>query len=255
VFEPVEHTASGFPLGVEEHRSGPIFLDLARPGAHFVVYADPGAGRTTLLRRVIGHLGADRRDQPTDERGANAGRALVHLVDPARTLLDLAELSPVASYAYERQGTAALAAALAADLGGRLPPPGLPPSVLARRGWWSGPEHVLVIDDHDQLLVPDGSPLGPLADLVSSAADLGWHVVVARPVTGSGRTAYDPFTARLREQCPTVLVMAGDAAESRLLAGSPTAGLPPGRGLLTRPGCPTALVQAYLPRSAAAASP
>jgi S-DNA-T family DNA segregation ATPase FtsK/SpoIIIE len=236
--EPVPSGPTRFPLGIEERRSTPVTLDLVGPGQHVVVHGDATSGRSTLLRRIVRSLAA------ATPHGADVR---VHLVDPSRSLLGVATLPCVAAHAYEPQGTADLVHGLAREIVRRQPPPGLSLAALSERGWWQGPEHVLVVDDYDQLVGPDGSPLAVLVEQLARAGDLGWHVVMARQVSGFGRTAYDPFTVRLREQGPAVLVLGGDAAEARALSGAVTTGFPPGRGRLVRPGRPTVVVQTYLP--------
>ena len=57
-------------------------------------------------------------------------------------------------------------------------------------------------------------------------------MLLARPVSGMARAAYDPFLARLREQATATLVLAGDRNEGPV-AGAVVAGpMPPGRGRL-----------------------
>jgi DNA segregation ATPase FtsK/SpoIIIE, S-DNA-T family len=226
-----------FALGIEEHRWTRVQLDLLAPGAHLLVHGDSGSGRTALLRRVVSWV-CDAL--PPD-------RVQLHLVDPGRSLVGLAGLAQVADYAYEPSRLLQLVEHLSAELGRRRPPPGLALDQLVDRSWWRGPEHVLVVDDYDQLIRPDGSPLSPLVDALPRSVDLGWHVVLARRVSGASRTAFDPFGQRLRELGPFGLVLSGDPGEGSLFGGVTAAPMPPGRGRLVRPGRETVLVQTYLP--------
>jgi DNA segregation ATPase FtsK/SpoIIIE, S-DNA-T family len=119
--------------------------------------------------------------------------------------------------------------------------------VLLEGSWWTGPEHVLVIDDYDLTLTATGGPLGTLTDALGHARDIGFHVLLARRVAGVQRTAFEPFGQRLRELGPAALLLNGDRGEGPL-AGDRTAGpQPPGRGLLVRRGRRDALVQCCLP--------
>lgn len=119
--------------------------------------------------------------------------------------------------------------------------------MLLEGSWWTGPEHVLVIDDYDLTLTATGGPLGTLTDALGHARDIGFHVLLARRVARVQRTAFEPFGQRLRELGPAALLLNGDRGEGPL-AGDRTAGpQPPGRGLLVRRGRRDALVQCCLP--------
>ena len=230
-----------FALGLSEFRSRRVKFDLSAPGAHFLVYGDTGSGRSTLLSRVVTHLLAG----PEDEDGE---RPLVHLVDPARRLAHLARAQRPESYAVSAAAAGRLAVELAASLILRLPgdeldEPGpdlpCPPT--------DGPRHYLVVDDYDRLLQAGSGPFGPLVDLIGWAGDVGFHVIVARRVAGSARSAFEPFMQRLRESDPMALVLSGSAEEGPLVAGVAARRLPPGRGVLIRSGSTPAVVQCYLP--------
>ena len=238
VTEPAdgEEQTNGFPLGVAEGDGGCVSLDLLARGMHLLVFGDAGSGRSTLLARATDWL-ATRHAQDVN----------LHLIDPARTLLDAASSPAVAAYAYEPVGMARLVHDLAATLADRYAPAGLSHRELAARSWWSGVEHVLVVDDYDLLVRPEGSPVIELVDALAAAGDLGWHVVIARRVTGAARVAYDPFGQRLREQAPMGVLLSGDPGEGRLLGGVAATQSPPGRARLVRPGEAPLTVQTYLP--------
>ncbi|HEU4674890.1 MAG TPA: type VII secretion protein EccCa, partial [Motilibacteraceae bacterium] len=223
---------SRFLLGVEEFRLAPVSMDLLAPGQHLLVFGDGQSGRSTLLRRAVAHLAASDPEQ-----------VRLHLVDLGRSLLPAAQLPHVEHYAF----TASLVAQTAQDLFkallDRLPPPDLPLDRLGERGWWSGPEHVLVVDDYDLTLTATGGPLGQLAEAVAQARDVGFHVLLTRRVAGAVRTAFEPFGQRLRETTPTGLILSGDRAEGALLGERTAERRPAGRGLLVRRGQRDTLVQ------------
>lgn len=233
---PPAEPSDAFALGLAEHRLAPVDHDLLAPGGHLLVYGDSGSGRTTLLRRLVTWLAT-----------RTPGTVEVHVVDPGRGLAGLAGEPPVVDYAYEATGVRVLVERLAAELATRRPPPQLPLDQLVERSWWRGPEHVLVVDDYDRLIRPDGSLLSPLVDLLAVAVDLGWHVVLARRAAGAARTAFDPFGQRLRELTPATLVLSGERGEGPLVSDVVAGPMPPGRGRLVRPGRGAVVLQTYLP--------
>ena len=105
---------AGFLLGASEFRCHPVQVDLLAPGAHLAVYGDAGSGRTTVLVRALGdtlsRLGAEE--------------LTVHLVDPARGLIEFGEGAHVASYVTSATRAEKLARELADELSVRLPPEG-----------------------------------------------------------------------------------------------------------------------------------
>lgn len=224
--------ADGLLLGMAEFRLAPVWFDPVAPGQHLLTFGDSGSGRTSMLGRIVDHLA---EKPPSQVR--------LHIVDLARGLLDRADLPHVDRYAF----TASLAAELVSDLlttlFERLPPPELTRQELLDRSWWSGPEHVLVIDDYDLAMVGTSSPFGPLADALGYARDIGFHVVMTRRVAGSARSSFEPFGQRLRELTPTALLLSGDRTEGPLVGERTATGQPPGRGVLVRRGSSDVLLQ------------
>lgn len=222
-----------FVLGVAARRSRPAFLPLLEPGAHLLVVGDRGSGRTTLLRRVV-------RWYATRDPGGAGAR--LYLLDPRRTLDDLAGLPEVSARASTTAPAADVVRSLAEELG--------------PRGDTNARRHVVVVDDAELLtggdaLAPTGSSaLDLLAGMLSSATDSGLHVVLARRVGGLARAAYDPLLTRLRENAAAVLVLSGDRTEGPVVGGVAASAMPPGRGRLVRAygGSPVGeLVQCALP--------
>jgi S-DNA-T family DNA segregation ATPase FtsK/SpoIIIE len=232
----------GLLLGVGEFRLAPQLVDLTAAGAHLLVFGDEGSGRTTLLRRAVEHLAATT--DPDDVR--------LHLIDLGRGLLDLADLPAVEHYAFTASLAETLAGDLLKELVERLPPPDLDRRSLLDRTWWSGPEHVVVIDDYELTLGGPQGPLTPMADAIAYARDIGLHVVLARRVAGASRTAYEPFGQRMRELASTALLLDGERSEGPLVGERTATRQPPGRGLLVRRGAPDTLVQLAMPSPAGA---
>lgn len=243
-------TGHGFLLGVAEFRSRPIEVDFLGAGHHLLLYGDAGSGRTTVLRRLLAFLDGRVRDtgprRLDPENPTDAPSLAVHLVDPARSLLDLAELPSVATYAATRAASEQLAARLAAILRERLPADGATVRDLRRGPCWAGPVHVLVVDDYDLLCGALGGPFGELVDLLAFSRDVGLHVILARRVAGSQRAAFEPFSQRLREIAPVVLVLSGSPEEGPVAAGLTARPFPPGRGLLRIDRQPAQVVQCCL---------
>ena len=212
----------GFLLGVSEFRGRPVQIDVTQPGASLLVYGDGGSGRTTVLRRVMGYL----------QQAVRHEELAIDLVDPSRGLLDLADGPGVAGYAASAAAAERLAASLAAELQARVPPEGAGVAELRRGRWWSGPRHVLVVDDYDLLVGPMGGPFAALADLLAQGSDIGLGVVVARRVAGSQRTAFEPFGQRMREVAGHILILSGSPDEGPLAGGVSARSWPPGRGVL-----------------------
>jgi DNA segregation ATPase FtsK/SpoIIIE, S-DNA-T family len=227
---------SGFLLGVDEFRLAPVHLDLLDLGAHLLIYGDQGSGRSTILRRAIAHL-----------IGSDPSRVRLHLVDLRRALGAFADAPHVDHYAFAGSLIQETANDLLKLLLDRLPGPDLPRTVLLEGSWWTGPEHVLVVDDYDLTLTAAGGPLGTLADALGHARDIGFHVLLARRVAGAQRTAFEAFGQRLRELGPPTLLLNGDRGEGPLAGDRTASPQPPGRGLFVRWGRRDALVQCCLP--------
>jgi S-DNA-T family DNA segregation ATPase FtsK/SpoIIIE len=227
---------SGFLLGVEEFRLAPVHLDLLAPGAHLLIYGDDGSGRSTILGRAIDHLA-----------GRDPEQVRLHIVDLRRALLAYADAPHVDHYAFAGSLIQETAEDLLKLLLDRLPEPDLPRTVLLEGSWWTGPEHVLVVDDYDLTLTGVDGPLGPLANALGYARDIGFHVLLARKVAGAQRTGFEPFGQRLRELGPPTLLLNGDKGQGPLAGDRTASPQPPGRGLLVRRGRRDALVQCCVP--------
>ena len=100
-------------------------------------------------------------------------------------------------------------------------------SALSSAGWRRWPLY--------QNLLAARGPLAPLASFVTQGEELGFHVVLARRVSGAARTLMsDPMVGRLREFGADGLILSGDPREGVLLGDQRAAQRIPGRGLLIR---------------------
>lgn len=212
----------GIPVGVEERRLEPAWIDLFGGDPHLLVFGDAETGKSSLVRCLA--QGLEAAFAPEEVR--------LHVADVRRSLPDLAEGPHVASYSASAMVLQDVATRLAAELAGDR---GERPS-----------RHVLLVDDYDLLSGPASSPLAPLLDLLALGRDLGLHVVLTRRVGGSARGQYESVFGRVRELGSPGILLSGDAGEGPLLAGVKAAVQPPGRGLLVERGRPPVAVQLAL---------
>ncbi|AHH19643.1 putative FtsK/SpoIIIE family protein [Nocardia nova SH22a] len=209
-----------FPIGIGESELAPVSFDFAAD-PHLIVVGEPGCGKTSALRSLIATIcAANTTDQ-----------ARLILIDQRRT----------GTQAHIPQEYIALSAAdlstsgplwddLIAYLGKRLPGPGVTPSQLRDRSWWSGPEIFVVIDDYGFL--PPGDAMRDLVEYLRFARDIGLHLIVS---CGIGALD-DPLLRRLRDLGAGALVMSGGPDDGEPI-GVRARPLPPGRGtLVTRHG-------------------
>jgi DNA segregation ATPase FtsK/SpoIIIE, S-DNA-T family len=241
---PGEDQAGGVPIGIDELRLEPVYLDLAGGDPHFLVLGDSESGKSSFLRWFATALAA--RQDP--------GRAQVLVVDYRRSLLDLADAPHVRGYAANAAMAAALASELRTELSKRLPGPDATREELMRGSSWTGPRLYLLVDDYD--LVPGAAenPLLPLVDLLAHGRDVGFHLVLARRVGGVSRSAFEAFYQRVTELRAPGLIMSGDPDEGPLIGGRRAMPLPPGRGWLVRRDRRTSLIQTPLAEGRAASA-
>ncbi|MGI5230636.1 type VII secretion protein EccCa [Actinoallomurus sp. CA-142502] len=219
-------SATEIPIGLAQTDLRPVGLDLAQGQPHFLIFGDSGSGRTSFLRTWMRGMG--RRYSPWDVRFI--------VIDYRRGLLDVLPEPYIGAHAGDPELAAVFVAQVADKLKERMPPPGLTADRLRDRDWWEGPELYLVVDDYDLVANgPDRGPLAPLASFVTRGEDLGFHVVLARRVSGAARSLMsDPMVGRLREFGADGLIMSGDHREGVLLGDQRAAQRIPGRGLLIR---------------------
>jgi DNA segregation ATPase FtsK/SpoIIIE, S-DNA-T family len=220
-------------IGLADTDLGPIGLDLTQEDPHLLVLGDSGAGKSVFLRTFIRGLAA--------RQGPDQVRFL--LVDYRRSLLEVVPDDYLAAYAGDQDTAGEYAAQLAAKLAERMPPAGITAQQLRARGWWTGPELYLIVDDYDLVSAATPSPLAGLASYVPQAREIGLHIVAARRVAGMSRSVNDPVLSRIRDLGTIGLLLSGDPREGVLLGGERAIVRPPGRGALIRRSHPPTLIQ------------
>ena len=229
-----EEKRSGIPLGLEEFRLEPIFIDLIEQSPHFIILGDSECGKTSLLRAWM--RGIEQRYTPQEASFA--------IIDYRKTLLDFAESKHLVIYAHNSATLTNCVGGTKATLQKRVTTDSDAPlsSLLASKRW-TGRHLFLFVDDYDSLGATNNSPLSPLIEYLPIGSDIGFHIVMARRVSGMSRSSFEPLLQRLREMNTPALIMSGDPQEGRILHNQAAALLPAGRGSLVRRGHPSTLVQ------------
>ncbi|MDT5024057.1 MAG: segregation ATPase FtsK/SpoIIIE, family, partial [Micromonosporaceae bacterium] len=229
-------TRPGVPIGIAETDLGPVMLDLAGGDPHFLAFGDTGSGKTSFLRTFIDGLVAQ----------SSAFEARVVLLDYRRSLLGAVPEDYLAAYAPDATAARVYVEQVCARLTERLPPAGITQQELAARSWWQGGDIYVVVDDYDLVGGQATSPLAPLVEFLPHARDVGLHVVLARRVSGIGRSFGDQLLSRIQELGCAGLVLSGEHREGPVLGNERATNRPPGQGVLVRRGQPGALIQVAL---------
>jgi DNA segregation ATPase FtsK/SpoIIIE, S-DNA-T family len=238
---PVSSWLSGVPIGLDEFRLDPVYIDLTTADPHFLIFGDMECGKTTLLRTWI--TGLRKRYAPTNARAV--------IVDYRKNLLDLAEGEHLFAYACTQQMVKDCVDKLKKELEQRIPS-GAAFSLeqLRKPQQWTGPHYFVFVDDYEAVVGAAGSPIAPLLDLLLNARDVGLHLILARRAGGASRAAFEPVVQRLKEMSSPGLIMSGDPQEGALLGTQRASSLPPGRGYYVRRNQPPTLIQILLTNSA-----
>jgi len=221
------------PFGIDEDALAPVRAEFTAD-PHFMVFGDTECGKSNLLSVLCTGLMS----------GSTPEQARLVFVDYRRSLLQLTGTEHAIGYATSSVAAAQLLGDVREALAGRLPPADLPLAQLRSRSWWSGADLYVVVDDYDLVASgPGGGPLGALLELLPQAADIGFHLILARSAGGAGRAMFDPVIQRLREMGTPGVIMSGNPDEGVLFGGVRPAPLPPGRGMLVRRRAGNTLVQ------------
>jgi len=224
----------GVPLGLEEFRLNPVYIDLITAGPHFVILGDTECGKSTVLRAWM--HGLEQRYTPKQVAFA--------IVDYRKTLLDFAESPYLLTYAHNSVTLKVCIDNFKVDLEKRVSAHAdVPIAQLRKQQRWDGCHFFLFVDDYDTIVTPTNNPLTPLLEMLLAGRDIGFHLVITRRAGGAGRVAFEPVMQRLREMGSAALMMSGDPQEGKLFHGQAPALLPPGRGYLVQRNQPPTLIQ------------
>lgn len=227
------------PFGLRQDTMEPALLDLLGPDQHLIVLGDQGSGKTTVLRSLVRGL----LDRYTAD---DLVVAVMDLRGDAAAEVPEEYLGGHASTSLQaRQLAEAIAEELSWRLDPRLRPTGEVEGETTRVNAAPGsdPRIVVVVDDYDILGSGGTEPLTPLLPYLPSARDLKLHVLLTRPVAGSGRALYERSVQTLRDTGATMLLMSGDRSEGPLLPGLYAEQMVPGRGRMIRRGQAPFVVQ------------
>ncbi|GLY85721.1 type VII secretion protein EccC [Actinoallomurus iriomotensis] len=216
-----EETGRRVPIGVDEDALAPVLLDFDA-ASHLLVIGESECGKSNLLGLIARALA--ERYTPEEARFV--------VLDYRRGLLEATDGEHRIAYAASAAGAGKLVQDVRGALAGRLPPEDPTPEQLRTMSWWEGPEVFVFVDDYELVAASSGNPLLPLAEFVSTAPDIGLHIILARGGVGAGRSMYDPIIQRVTDLASPVLIMSGDEDEGAL-AGVRPRRLPRGRGVLT----------------------
>ncbi|GAB2610725.1 type VII secretion protein EccCa [Pseudactinotalea suaedae] len=206
------------PLGLRQDTMETAVWDFAGEDQHMVVFGDAKCGKSTLLRTIATGL----MERFTHEELAIA------VIDPRGRVPGVISDEYLAAHACNASQARGLCTTIASELEKR---PGLDPETRAR-----SPRIVLLIDDYDIVGAGGTDPLAPLLPHLPNARDLDLHLVLTRPVAGSGRAMYEMFLQVLRDTGGSLLVMSGERSEGQVAPRVYPERFPPGRGRFLRRG-------------------
>ncbi|MGH2507410.1 MAG: type VII secretion protein EccCb, partial [Ktedonobacteraceae bacterium] len=228
---------SGVPLGLDELRQAPFYLDMTTGDAHRMILGDRECGKTTLLRTWM--RGLALRFTPE--------QAQIILIDYRKTLADFQRNASVLAYAFTPDQAKEAVALVKVEMEKRLAA-GLQSSEKQSGQAWSGPHYYVVIDDYEGVATGSpqtSNPLNPLEGFLVSGLEIGFHMFLARRVTELGRVNFDPIFKGVKNMEAPGLLMRGDPGEGRqaLHKQNISGELPTGRASYVTRNAPPTLIQ------------
>lgn len=206
------------PIGLRQDTMESAVWDFAGEDQHLLAFGDTKSGKSTLLRTIA--VGLMQRF--THEELAIA------VIDPRGRVPGIISDEYLAAHARNATQAKGLCTTIASELEKR---PSLDPETRAR-----SPRIVLLIDDYDIVGAGGTDPLAPLMPHLPNARDLDLHLILTRPVAGSGRAMYEVFLQVLRDTGGSLLVMSGERSEGQIAPRVYAERFPPGRGRFVRRG-------------------
>lgn len=206
------------PLGLRQDTMETAVWDFRGEDQHLLAFGDTKSGKSTLLRTIAVGL----MERFTHEELAIA------VIDPRGRVPGIIGDEYLAAHARNAAQARGLCTTIASELEKR---PGLDPKARAQ-----SPRIVLLIDDYDIVGAGGTDPLAPLLPHLPNARDLDLHLVLTRPVAGSGRAMYEMFLQVLRDTGGSLLVMSGERSEGQIAPRVYAERMPPGRGRFLRRG-------------------
>ncbi|HEU5381128.1 MAG TPA: type VII secretion protein EccCa [Ktedonobacteraceae bacterium] len=199
----------GVPLGLEELRLSPFYLDLTREDAHLLILGDRECGKTTLLRTWL--RGLAQRYTPE--------QAKIVLFDYRRTLIDFHRSEHLLAYVVTPDQAREAITLLKTEMEKRLAASMAPDvSLTGQSQTWSGLRYYVVVDDYESVATPSpqtGNPLNPLEGFLTSGLEIGLHLILARRVTELGRINFDSIFRGVKNMEAPGFLMRGDPVEGR----------------------------------------
>jgi S-DNA-T family DNA segregation ATPase FtsK/SpoIIIE len=206
------------PLGIDDVDLAPLWHDFdVTP--HLMVFGDAETGKTALLRHIA---------QSVQQHYA-PDQARLMFADLRRELHDAVPQEFQIGYSVAGDSFAATIGETAQLLTSRLPGPEITPDRLPKRDWWDGGRLFIVVDDYELMEGGVGGPLQNLASLLPQAADIGFHLIVARSTSGANRAMMDPVIRRMWELGTPALLFSCPKDEGKFLGDLPPKTLPVGR--------------------------
>ncbi len=230
---PSPNEQPGVPIGLEEIRTSPFYLNMAGSDLHLLILGDRECGKTTLLRTWI--QGLMQRYTPE--------QAKILLVDYRKALVEFQRSEHLLAYASTPDQALEAAKRLDDEMEKRLAEISQSDEQL-----WSGPRYYVVADDYEGVATVSpqtNNPLNTLESFLMSGQDIGIHLLLARRVTELGRSNYDPIFRAIKNTEAPGLLMRGDPSEGRqaLHKQNISGELPTGRGIYVSRNTSPMLIQ------------
>ena len=236
---PSPDEPAGVPIGLEEMRLDPFYVDLTGSDAHLLILGDRECGKSTLLRAWL--RGLIQRFTPEQVK--------VILVDYRKTLVEFLHDEHLLTYAVTADQVKEVVIRLKTEMEARLEENlKQPAELIGQKQGWCGPHYYLVVDDYEGVATPspqNTNPLNPLESVLGSGAEIGLHAILARRVTEVSRATFDPIYRTIKNMESPGLLMRGDQVEGRQVMHKQniSSELPTGRAIYVARGRVPTLIQ------------